>query len=1051
MMVKSFKTGTQERCKPLLLVGLIVCMGLLMVNFASSLKFDNIKSEKDITFDGKSIVGNYLLEKYKPIEIKNLFGFGRTQFEGYISQHTETCGEDCSSTIEIQTGQDGILVDEVIFKTLQKDESWIEQDVRSSKFSYWGDVSDYETQCIKLKEVCNENINGTTCSIPEECSQIKIGSHKGWINYNLGQELLEGIYTVKLEADKKPSRTVDWVIKTNGEWLESWATWGNISSGDDAEVILNSPADNAIVYYPEVTFNATAEVTGGATLVNMSLWTNESGTWEAKNTTNIMGFGDYNDTKNFAVGTDGTGETTYTFTASAKSIGYVETARAMWNAFSTNPGVWTIDIKQNSSTLATGTLVPSDNSVSNITFQYIDYSSPIQVGEFQIVYTRNSGNAVLVVGANQRNYVGTLFNYTNQYEITRAGGYSEYGAIIYRNNGINFSIQTWNRTLTASTLWNVQACDSDGDCGFSTSNYTVLLDSAAPTITIASGNGTQDYGILTQNYSINYTITDVNLDSCWIDYNETNTTIPCTSGMANSTNFTLVKDLYNATIYANDSVGNINSTFIEWDYVFFEETSTFEGIVYETDSKTFEINITTGLTILTQSGNLIYNDTTYSASSSCASGVCTFSKVMDIPLITSGESQNRSFYWTLTLFDGSTSYDLNTSESIQNTTRIHLEKCAGIYTTQTVNFTAYYETNLTRINPFYITGTFDTWLGSGAVYRTQSFNEASTAELKLCITPTNKTQYSNAQIEYKFENENLTFIPRNYFFQNKTLTNISEEINLFLLEAEDSTSFIIKVQDQKLSPVTEALVYIQKYYPSDGKYRTIQIAKTDSNGETLGFYETETTDYKHTIIKNGVTLLETAQQKVVGKSVPFTLTFTIGQALGYPWTSFEDNVNVDTNLTFDKDTNIVTFNYIENTTGYVTAGQLLVFQNSLTNSTTTIICNVTSTEASATLTCDLSAYNGTFTAISYINGESQNIIMFTITQARDVFGNDGLFLGMMIILTAGFAMMWNPAAGIISINAAVIFVNIIGFISVSPIFIFGMIGISIITIILLKT
>jgi len=78
---------------------------------------------------------------------------------------------------------------EVIFKTLQKDESWIEQDVRSSKFSYWGDVSDYETQCIKLKEVCNENINGTTCSIPEECSQIKIGSHKGWINYNLGTRI----------------------------------------------------------------------------------------------------------------------------------------------------------------------------------------------------------------------------------------------------------------------------------------------------------------------------------------------------------------------------------------------------------------------------------------------------------------------------------------------------------------------------------------------------------------------------------------------------------------------------------------------------------------------------------------------------------------------------------------------------------------------------------------------------------------------------------------------------------------------------------------------
>ncbi len=247
------------------------------------------------------------------------------------------------------------------------------------------------------------------------------------------------------------------------------------------------------------------------------------------------------------------------------------------------------------------------------------------------------------------------------------------------------------------------------------------------------------------------------------------------------------------------------------------------------------------------------------------------------------------------------------------------------------------------------------------------------------------------------------------------------------------------------------MVYIQKYYPSDGEYRTVQIAKTDSNGETLGFYETETTDYKHTIIKNGVILLETAQQKVVGKSVPFTLTFTIGQALGYPWNSFEDNINVDTNLTFDKDNNIVTFNYIENTTGYVTSGQLLVFQNSLTNSTSMIVCNVSSSEASATLTCDLTGYDGTFTAVTYINGEAQNILEFIITDAREIFGDDGLFLGMMIILVAGFAMMWNPSAGIISINAVVIFVNMIGFISVSPIFIFGMISISIITIILLKT
>ncbi len=115
--------------------------------------------------------------------------------------------------------------------------------------------------------------------------------------------------------------------------------------------------------------------------------------------------------------------------------------------------------------------------------------------------------------------------------------------------------------------------------------------------------------------------------------------------MANSTNFTLVKNLYNATIYANDSVGNINSTFIEWDYVFFEGSTTFESIVYETDSKLFQVNITTGLTILTQSGKLIYNGVNYTTAGSCASGVCTFNKKFDIPTISSGESENRTFYW----------------------------------------------------------------------------------------------------------------------------------------------------------------------------------------------------------------------------------------------------------------------------------------------------------------------------------------------------------------------------------------------------------------------
>ena len=59
--------------------------------------------------------------------------------------------------------------------------------------------------------------------------------------------------------------------------------------GDDGEVILNSPADGATAYTNLQTFNATATVTGGSTLENISLWTNETGDWIQYNATDVFG------------------------------------------------------------------------------------------------------------------------------------------------------------------------------------------------------------------------------------------------------------------------------------------------------------------------------------------------------------------------------------------------------------------------------------------------------------------------------------------------------------------------------------------------------------------------------------------------------------------------------------------------------------------------------------------------------------------------------------------------------------------------------------------
>jgi hypothetical protein len=604
-----------------------------------------------------------------------------------------------------------------------------------------------------------------------------------------------------------------------------------------------------------------------------------------------------------------------------------------------------------------------------------------------------------------------------------------------------------------SYLWNVKSCAENStfaNCTFAAANRTFTIDNTPPTIIINSGNGTQNYGDLSTNHTINYTITDTKLQSCWLDYNRTNTTIPCTSGATNTTNFQLEYGNYSAILWANDSVGNLNYTTFSWDYVFFYRSNIYNLITYETESEYFEINITTSQNILSQSGKLVYNGTEYIATSSCSVGLCSFKTTLDLPLITSGETQNKSFYWNLTLYNGSTSYSLQTSTLDQQISRIRLAECNATFNISTFNFTAWDEQSLLRIKPFSFDGTFDIWLGNGNIKRSYSITNKSGYERNLCIFPYDKTIKVEGEIEYAFENSTLSYVSRNYFFQNNTIKNVTQNISLYLLDVEESTTFILKVQDLTLKPVEDAIIYVQRYYPSDGTYKNISISKTDSNGKTTAFFETETVDYRFLIMKNGEVLLLTDKRKVVGETVPYTLTFTVGTQLDYPWAIFEKNSTINSTLTYDKDLSLVTFTYID-LTGGVSIGRLLVIQQSNTNSSFTVICNTTSSESSATLTCDVSSYEGVAIAYGILNEQTTDLLSFIITNVRDIFGKTGLILGLFIIMVAGFAFIWNPTAGIIAINAAIIFTNIIGFIALSPTFIGAMIFLSFIGIILMKT
>ncbi|HEC66149.1 MAG TPA: LamG domain-containing protein, partial [bacterium] len=217
-MENKTKKISQEASQSNLLVRAILSI-MIFTSFLpmiSSLEFDNVKS-----------TGENGLAGYPNIEIKNAFGFGDTIWEGELKSNTDVCGIECSAEKEIILHERGSLIDEIKFETVTKN-GRIEQSITDYQFfikvgENQYSINDYERRCVEDKEL---NENGTR---GETCSNVLVGSHIGiepiWEEYELGVEVDAGTYYVKLEGRKRSMRTVDWMIKSQGIWIDDWAFW----------------------------------------------------------------------------------------------------------------------------------------------------------------------------------------------------------------------------------------------------------------------------------------------------------------------------------------------------------------------------------------------------------------------------------------------------------------------------------------------------------------------------------------------------------------------------------------------------------------------------------------------------------------------------------------------------------------------------------------------------------------------------------------------------------------------------------------------------------
>jgi hypothetical protein len=597
------------------------------------------------------------------------------------------------------------------------------------------------------------------------------------------------------------------------------------------------------------------------------------------------------------------------------------------------------------------------------------------------------------------------------------------GSIISEPNA-NASIDEiglWNRSLTGAEISNLY---NDGS-GITYSSQRVNLNYPS--------NNTNVISPVTLNCTAISSSPIVNV-SLYLNGN-LNYTI---TGTGNTTEldkiFTLGLGSYNWSCSAWDnSLLQINSSINTFNVTtWMENNVTYNSTTIETASETFVLNISQQNPNAVTAANFWYNGTDRGeAIVNKIGGNTIITSTMDIPFgITSA-----NFYWSI-ITGG---LDVNSTVHTQTINPMIMGACNATLQSLALNFTTYSEMDLTRLTPYNFYGTFFYWIGNGNYQKNFSISNQGINEQDICIN-TNQTYQANAIMQYE---KNPGYVKRSYYFTNENIMNNSRNVSFYLLNTTSSTSFIINVKDVNQLSISNAFISIQRYYPGTNTLNTVEMGVTDNQGSTVGHFETETEDYRIVIEKNNNIIYTGPTSKIYCSSTPCTLNIQTSGGNSSLWKNFGDVTNFTYSLSYDNSSNTWTMTYAD-TSGHIGYGRFFVYYDDPLKGAVTI-CNISSTNMSDILPCPLGGYNGTIYGAVYLSRSPEVLVylssVFTFGP-KAIFGNEGLFLSLLVLLTLGLAGLWNPVVGVVLVVVGMITLTLTGIASFGAVTLWGVIFIA---------
>ena len=479
-----------------------------------------------------------------------------------------------------------------------------------------------------------------------------------------------------------------------------------------------------------------------------------------------------------------------------------------------------------------------------------------------------------------------------------------------------------------------------------------------------------------------------------------------------------------------------NETNLTFSYSATVDAKFFSLDAYETSQQFFQANISVPNGSTFHQAYFHYNYTKYLATTSTIVSGSSYKleATIDVPPINetglgNTTDENRPFHWEIQYSDdGITS--TNMSSDYQNVSSIQLVLCNATYPDVTLNFTTRNESYPHGAISSKFSSTFNYWLGSGTQTKTYSFTDsvADGSEFAFCSNPNNHTMNADMSANYEAPFYDL----RKYYLSAATLTNVSNKIELYLLNSTLSTSFLLDVNDANSLPLKSAIVKVQRYYPEDGSYKTIEMAKTDLNGQTTVQLLENDADYRFIVESGTSVLLTTPPQRVVCLSAPCTIELNVDSSIpGYKGI-FDLDSSISYNYIINRTSGVVRLEFSDSS-GTVTQARLSITQLKL-GGEDVVICNTTATGASGVITCDLSAYSGQIRSDIYFRSSPEDLAKSIIDSLENItqyYGLTGLFLGMLLIVMIALVGVWDISVSLILLPFGLLMVWLLGLIDLS--------------------